>query len=135
MEQKKSKVTAIQENYRQYDGQNGKIYYHIIEFENGDKGQYGSKSDKCTKFTVGQESDYTIESKVSGNYTNYTIKPVQAQSNSFKSQVKNEGTITMLSCISSACIAVQQSSNSTNVELIKNMALSFFELAKSKSSI
>ena len=80
MENKKSKVTAVQENVRQYAGQNGTIYYHTIKFENGDSGQYGSKSQTCEKFITGQEAEYTIEAKVNGQYTNYTIKPVATSS-------------------------------------------------------
>jgi hypothetical protein len=34
-----------------------------IEFANGDKGFYTSKSEEQTKFVVGQEADYNIEKK------------------------------------------------------------------------
>lgn len=79
METKKSTVKRITHNVRQWNSPNGTLYYHTIEFENGDKGDYGSKTESCTKFTEGKEEAYTIESKVSGNYTNVIIKPVQEQ--------------------------------------------------------
>lgn len=53
--------------------------YHVFEvtFDNGDKGNYLSKSKEQSTFKEGVEVDYTIEEKVNGNYKNYTIKPVQ----------------------------------------------------------
>ena len=82
METKKSVVTAIAENVRQWAGQNGTVYYHTITFENGDTGNYGSKSAKCEKFKVGVEAEYTKEVSQNGNYTNVTIKPVQSEGKS-----------------------------------------------------
>jgi hypothetical protein len=53
---------------------------HIFEItmDNGDKGQYLTKTNTQDKFKEGQEVEYTIETKVNGNYTNHSIKPVQA---------------------------------------------------------
>lgn len=84
MENKKSKVTAIAENVRQWKD----LFYHTITFENGDSGDYGSKSATCTKFKQGEESEYTLETKVHGNYTNKIIKPAQAQSSYEKGEKK-----------------------------------------------
>lgn len=112
METKKSKVTAIEENKRQYAGQNGTIHYHTITFENGDVGVYGGKSEKCTKFVIGQEADYTKEVKVNGAYTNCTIKPIQQNPSTHtakpKYPEKDTGIITYLSCLSSVCNYFQQ---------------------------
>lgn len=54
--------------------------YHVFEitFDNGDKGNYISKSKEQTTFKEGVEVEYTIEVKENGNYKNYTIKPVKA---------------------------------------------------------
>lgn len=83
METKHSIVKRITHNVKQWNSQNGIVYYHTIEFENGDKGNYGSKNESCTKFAEGQEANYTIESKVNGNYTNVIIKPVQEEQKAF----------------------------------------------------
>lgn len=58
--------------------------YHVFEvtMDNGDKGNYLSKSKDQQTFKEGVEVEYTIEEKVNGNYTNYTIKPV-AKGNGF----------------------------------------------------
>lgn len=52
---------------------------HIFEitFDNGDKGDYIGKTNPQTTFVDGKETEYTIEKKVNGNYTNYSIKPVK----------------------------------------------------------
>lgn len=102
METKKSVVTAIAENVKQWAGQNGTVYYHTITFANGDSGSYGAKSPKCEKFVVGQESEYTIELKQNGNYTNITIKPVQSQGGFNPKQPKNEKLIVAQSCLNYA---------------------------------
>jgi hypothetical protein len=75
MEQKKSVVkSAI---FRKANsGQNGLYYIHDITFENGDTGVYFSKNETQDTFKQGQEAEYTIEAKVNGQYTNYSIKPV-----------------------------------------------------------
>lgn len=75
METKKSKVT-VSEYKNESTGKFGLQYYHNIEFENGDKGTYTSKRKDQVNFIVGQEADYTIETKINGQYTNVFIKPV-----------------------------------------------------------
>jgi hypothetical protein len=57
-----------------YDGNNGTVYYHTIEFDNGDKGSYGSKSQDQNKFVVGKETDYEWVKDDKGYIK---IKPVQ----------------------------------------------------------
>lgn len=79
METKKSKVTKVQANTRSYQSQHGTMYVHRITFENGDEGDYSSKQNVCSKFTVGQVADYTIEIRMNGAYENVIIKPVQSQ--------------------------------------------------------
>lgn len=59
-------------------GTNGIYYIFDIFFDNGDKGVYFSKTETQDIFKEGVDTDYTIEAKVNGNYTNYSIKPVRA---------------------------------------------------------
>lgn len=59
-------------------GTNGLYYIHEITFDNNDKGVYFSKTETQDTFKEGQEAEYTIETKVNGNFTNYSIKPIRA---------------------------------------------------------
>jgi len=60
MEQnKRSAVTNVTAN-GSFDGQYGTLYKFEITFANGDSGEYASKSNPQTKFSVGVETDYTI---------------------------------------------------------------------------
>lgn len=77
MEQKKSVVrTAIFKKAN--NGKNGLYYIHEITFDNGDTGVYFSNSETQDTFKIGVETEYTIEAKVNGQYTNYNIKPLKA---------------------------------------------------------
>jgi len=70
-ELKKSKVTSV-EYLKQWEGNFGIMHDHEIEFENGDKGSYASKSQDQNKFVVGDETEYEIS--MNGHFTK--IKPV-----------------------------------------------------------
>lgn len=59
-------------------GTSGLYYIFDITMDNGDKGVYFSKSETQDTFKEGVEIDYTIETKVNGNFTNYSIKPVRS---------------------------------------------------------
>lgn len=77
METKKSKVkSAIFK--KSGNGTNGLYYIFDIEFENADKGQYFANKEQQDAFKIGVETEYTIEQKINGQYTNYSIKPVKA---------------------------------------------------------
>lgn len=77
MEQKKSIVrSAIFK--KAHSGNNGLFYIFEITFDNGDSGVYFSKTETQDTFKEGIETDYTIEKKVNGNYTNYSIKPLKS---------------------------------------------------------
>lgn len=78
METKKSKVVAATFK-NQGTGQYGPYFIHTIVFENGDVGDYLSKKNPQDYFKVGQEADYTKETKQNGQYQNISIKPVQQQ--------------------------------------------------------
>ena len=70
---KKSKVTNVQSNGT-WDGQYGTMYKFEIEFENGDAGEYSSKSKDQTKFLAGVETDYEY---TDGKFPK--VKPVWVQ--------------------------------------------------------
>jgi hypothetical protein len=70
----KSKVTKA-EFKNDYDSKYGTMNVFTIEFENGQKGQYQSKSRNQDKFVVGKEAEYEV-TPVDG-YPD-KIKPVQA---------------------------------------------------------
>jgi hypothetical protein len=76
--EKTSKVTNVA-GIGTWNGNYGMMYKFEVSFENGDSGQYMSKSQEQTKFKVGQEAAYTIEGKEFNGQTYYTVKPVMAQ--------------------------------------------------------
>ena len=51
---KKSKVTEVQSNGT-WEGNYGTMYKYEIVFDNGDCGEYSSKSEDQTKFVIGQD--------------------------------------------------------------------------------
>ena len=57
MEIKKSKVKSVQANGT-WQGNYGLMYLWEIEMDNGDIGQYMSKAEQQSKFTVGVEAEY-----------------------------------------------------------------------------
>ena len=67
---KKSKVTSVQNNGT-WEGKFGMMYKFEVEFENGDCGEYSSKSQDQTKFVADQETDYEF---IDGHFPK--VKPV-----------------------------------------------------------
>ena len=67
---KTSKVTSAQANGT-WEGKYGIMYKHEIAFENGDAGEYSSKSADQNKFVVGQETEYEF---IDGKFPK--VKPV-----------------------------------------------------------
>ena len=67
---KTSKVVAAQPNGT-WEGKYGVMYKHEIAFENGDCGEYSSKSADQNKFVVGQETEYEF---IDGKFPK--VKPV-----------------------------------------------------------
>lgn len=81
METKKSIVrSAIFK--KSFQGKNGLTYIFEITFDNTDAGQYFSNTEKQDIFKEGQEVEYSIETKINGQYTNHVIKPAK-QGNGF----------------------------------------------------
>jgi hypothetical protein len=133
---KTATVTNIQENVSQFDWQGKKYHKHTITFDNGDKGEYTSVSPTCDKFKVMEQTTYTIETKTNGQYTNVVIKPVQAAgSGGFKkSEPKDQGIITALSCLSSASNLYTQTMGNSPDNVIKAAEI-FYQWAISKSTL
>lgn len=104
MEQKKSIVrSAIYQ--KEFNSKFGPAHIFEITFDNGDKGQYFSKSKEQDKFKEGQETEYIIEMKVNGNYTNYTIKPIQTGFVQGKGNPAYEHKRTALRCAVDLCVS------------------------------
>lgn len=58
--EKKAKITrTVFKN--EWKGQNGSVFYHDIELDNGDKGSIGAKEQMPAKLNPGQELTYTID--------------------------------------------------------------------------
>jgi hypothetical protein len=81
-EVKSSKVTAANnildketKEHKSFVTQNGILWCHWIQFENGDVGKYNSKNEEQVKFVVGQVAFYTIETKEGQQFTETIIKP------------------------------------------------------------
>jgi len=68
--QKKSKVTNVQSNGT-WEGSYGTMYKFEVSFENGDTGEYSSKSKDQNKFVIGHETEYEF---TDGKYPK--VKPV-----------------------------------------------------------
>ena len=60
MEQKKSIVTNVQSNGT-WEGKFGLMHKFEVSFENGDTGEYLSKSENQDKFVVGNETEYQFK--------------------------------------------------------------------------
>lgn len=75
-ETKKGVVRSVTGNGT-WDSKYGTMYKFEIAFDNGDAGEYNSKSQDQTKFVIGQEAEYTIASREYNGNTFYTIKPAQ----------------------------------------------------------
>lgn len=76
METKKGKVIAVYGNGT-WESPNGLLYRFEIEMENGDRGQYLSKTQDCAKFPQNGEVWYTTECQVRNGKEYYRIKPAQ----------------------------------------------------------
>jgi hypothetical protein len=74
---KKSKVTSVQNNGT-WEGKFGMMYKFEVAFENGDCGEYSSKSQDQNKFIKDQEMEYEF---LDGKFPK--VKPVYQQNQSF----------------------------------------------------
>lgn len=62
MKSKISKISFV----KPWSGERGTVYFHDIEFENGDKGQAGLNKEEPTEYGVGTEHEYALIAN--GNY-------------------------------------------------------------------
>ncbi len=77
--EKKSKITrTIFKN--EWSGNNGTVFYHEVELENGDKGQIGCKDKSPQWLNPGNELTYTLEVSDKGT----KIKKVNDQNQGYK---------------------------------------------------
>ena len=119
MEQKTSKVvTATFKD--SFISQYGELFNFNIEFENGDKAGYASKSKEQNKFIVGQTIDYILEEKNGF----MKVKPVQAPAgNSFGNRQFNPDADKL-----KQCLIVAQSTLTKCVDLVIHDKLKFDQL-------
>ena len=81
---KKSKVTNVQSNGT-WDGRFGLMYKYEVGFENGDSGEYSSKSENQNKFIIGEVTEYEF---IDGKFPK--VKPINTfQQTSFSSNTKD----------------------------------------------
>ena len=81
---KKSKVTNVQSNGT-WEGRFGLMYKYEVGFENGDSGEYSSKSENQNKFIIGEETEYEF---IDGKFPK--VKPINTfQQTSFSSNTKD----------------------------------------------
>ncbi|MDY6958861.1 MAG: hypothetical protein SVK08_06845 [Halobacteriota archaeon] len=110
METSKAVVKSVLPN-GSWDSKYGTMYKFEVHFENGDYGEYNSKSQDQNKMVVGQEVEYTRTSREYNGNIYYTIKPVQQQSfgGGYKGKdPKTEGRIVRMNVLQRAvdlCIA------------------------------
>lgn len=143
-EKKKVKVTGITHAARQYPYNNSINYVHHIMFEgDNNKWEYHSAKDKVDKFKEGDVIDVEmkIEQRVNnGNtYTDYKIRTLDDnKGGGRKSEPRDEGMISMLSCISSAVTLHAEKGGSSTAglnDLVKKTAKEFYNLAISCSTL
>lgn len=91
--EKTSKVLSAQSN-GSFESNYGTLYGFEVAFENGDVGNYNSKSKDQNKFVAGQDATYTIETKPTKNGKTFNaIKPVfGTQQNYSKPMQQNNST-------------------------------------------
>lgn len=141
-------VKSVRENVRNFAGKNGTTYIHMITLESPVtiegaeviEGEYHSTKATCENFTAGKEATFETEKRVSpdGKYTNYKFKPVKAAgfsgfSAGKKADPKDQGTITALSCASTAANYYQQ--RQSTPEQVIEFAEKLFQWATSKSTL
>lgn len=76
----KSKCVAVTPNGT-WQSKYGLLYKFEVAFENGDVGEYSSKTQDQNKFVVGNETDYELHSREYNGKTYYNVKPVLQQMN------------------------------------------------------
>lgn len=129
---KTSKITVIHKASPKKEGYPNRFY--DLTLENGDEinilKKDGTKEGDVVNYELTGADDGQQRFKKAKSVQPMTQSPSQG-----KYEPKDSGVITMLSCISSACNAVAQSSDYKNYHVISDLAIKFFDLANSKSSL
>ena len=129
MEIKKSVVTVASPNGT-WEGKYGLMYKFIIEFENGDRGSYLSKSETQNKFISGNETEYEY---TGGEYPK--IKPHYANPISNNYSNKNSETRDEIRFSVAFKGAIDLASSKViDIKDIKNKTLEFAEFLQTKKN-
>ena len=124
---KKSKVTNVQASGT-WEGKFGLMYKFEVEFDNGDAGEYSSKSKDQTKFVVGQETDYEY---IDGKFPK--VKPVWTQQGQIPASTKtnyntsNDSKRQDLICKQSSLKSAVEYDNTCSIEKVIENAQIFYE--------
>lgn len=130
--EKESKVISVQGNGTWVSNRDNTTYYKFeVAFENGDSGEYSSKSQDQNKFVIGQVAKYTI---FSGQYGT-KIKPVYASSGgSFggkKTNTETDKQIARMNALGHAMTMLShQHINPTQVEYTANKFFTYITTGK-----
>lgn len=89
MERKNAKVIKAEYTGRTWSNANGTFHVHSIMFDNGDSGEYSSKSENQNKLVPGQYASYEF-SPASGNFP-AKVKPVQPEKEPYQSSGNGNG--------------------------------------------
>lgn len=144
-EKKKVKITNITNAARQYPYNGATNYVHHIAVEGSNHSwEYHSTKPTVDKFKVGDvvEFEMKIEQRVNNDktYTDYKIRAIddaaKGKGGGYKSEPKDEGVITMLSCIGHACQLRYNNDtfNAVDVDWVLKTAERFYGAAIAKST-
>ena len=109
---KKSKVISVQANGT-WESQYGLFYKHEVSFENGDCGEYSTKSENQNKFIEGQETEYEF---IDGKFPK--VKPV----NTFQKDDKTQEYIIKQNALTNACNVIGEADVSRIIEVAEVFA-------------
>ena len=135
MEIKKSKVTNVQANGT-WEGKFGMMYKFEVSFENGDNGEYSSKSKDQNKFVIGEQIEYEY---IDGRFPK--VKPVYAKpeftSNSFSGGYKKDDNVQKMIVKQSSLKAAVEFCNSSTcgVDDILKIAQQFTDWVMSEDKL
>ena len=115
---KKSKVTSVQSNGT-CEGRFGLMYKYEVGFENGDSGEYSSKSENQNKFIIGEETEYEF---IDGKFPK--VKPIKTfqQNTSFRKDDKTQEYIIKQNALTNACNVIGEADVSKIIEVAEVFA-------------
>ena len=115
---KKSKVTSVQSNGT-WEGRFGLMYKYEVGFENGDSGEYSSKSENQNKFIIGEETEYEF---IDGKFPK--VKPIKTfqQNTSFRKDDKTQEYIIKQNALTNACNVIGEADVSKIIEVAEVFA-------------